>query len=225
MSENIENNNSNKRVGHVITNLEDLLNVVTVENSVRFGLDLMKWLAIASDLKAKRPDIQVKPEFIWSDDGLNDIVFYCRNEDGNEVKIFVNTEEDESQTQRLLIDDHHYLCRKITFDLNSFDEDGVSEKYPEASYIVIGDEQYGGTRVRLLEGIYDNRNGRSAFDPQNYSDEIYCVLGNGDECAINELYEIVSTTNKTGEVCYDYLGDSGKVIVHKDLSKKYQDDI
>lgn len=128
----------------------------------------------------------------------------------------------EHTNKSILIDGETYIIKKSHLDFDKFDEDGCSKEYPPISYVVIekkypGD-RYQEPRVRIFDGIFDDNNHRNAFDPMNYSEEnIVIRLKYGDECGPDELYDIVSTTNKSGNVNYDYLN---KNIIHDDLKNK-----
>jgi hypothetical protein len=113
---------------------------------------------------------------------------------------------------------YDYLVKKINIDVDTFDYYGQNEKY-NASYVVDdGDE----IRVRFFEGIYDENNNREAFDPTSHSNDIYCWLKEGDETHVDCLYEIIETTNKTGEINYDYIDE---IHIHEDLKSKYKENI
>lgn len=132
----------------------------------------------------------------------------------------------------IIINNSTYFIKEINFDLDKFDHDGLCEEYSGKSYVVI--DGYEPPRVRILSHIYDENNRNDGpFDPYNYDDEcIKASLEYGDECYIEELYEIISHDNLSGEIYYDYLDDSSKdwnpnvtygfkngLTIHKDLIK------
>ena len=126
------------------------------------------------------------------------------------------------------IDSHIYVIEKANIDVKKYDYYGSCDEYDVKSYVIIEDDRE--SRVRILWGISDDNNHRNPFDPLNYSKFIHAHLEHGDECYIEDLYKIISTTNKSGEVYYDHLDDSAKdwnpewtfgfkngIIIHKDL--------
>lgn len=114
------------------------------------------------------------------------------------------------------IDGYKYTIKKSKIDLDKFDEDGQCEEYEGKSYVIIDPTNQSDVRVRIFSGIFDENNHRGSFDPLNHSDEIHCRLKHGDECYLEDLHDIISTTNKTGEVFYDYLDD---YFIHDGLKK------
>jgi hypothetical protein len=103
-----------------------------------------------------------------------------------------------------------YVIEKANIDFNKFDHEGTSKDYCKKSYVVIMDDR---TEVKMLEHISDENNHSKfyPFDPDNYSkDSIMFLFDHGSgECYAEHLYKIISTTNKTGEVYYEHLDDSG----------------
>ena len=129
----------------------------------------------------------------------------------------------------IVIGNHTYIVEKSKINLDKFDHEGSCDEYDGKSYVIIDDDE---PRVRILNGIFDDNNhGRYPFDPQNYSTA--CVrarLEHGDETDIKSLYKILSTTNITGEIYYDYLDRSSEdwnsewtfgfengIAIHEDL--------
>lgn len=127
----------------------------------------------------------------------------------------------------VIIDNNKYVIEPANIDVARFDYEGQCSDYI-GTYVVIEAEYEGVSdrepRVRLFDGsVYDdnNRSKYSSFDPDNHSDDIHARLEYGDECYIDELYTIISTTNSTGSVYYNYLKES---FTHDDLIKKYKND-
>lgn len=131
----------------------------------------------------------------------------------------------ENSTSEIIIDGETYVISKAHIDFDKFDEDGICDEYQDKSYVIIDSwtQDPQPPRVRMLNGIFDNNNHRGSFDPMNYSDDIMVRLEHGDECMEEEMYDIISTTNKSGRVLYDYLmGDADYLskdgyFIHKDL--------
>jgi hypothetical protein len=127
----------------------------------------------------------------------------------------------------VIIDNEKYVIEKANIDVSKFDYEGICEEY-KGCYVVIEAEYEGydtrDIKVREFDGsVYDDNNHSKygSFDPDNYSEDIHARLENGDECYVDELYTIISTTNSTGSVYYDYLKKS---YIHDDLLKKYKND-
>lgn len=125
----------------------------------------------------------------------------------------------KKEEKEVTIDGFKYLITKANIDVSRFDYEGICKDYT-GSYVVIEEDEVERTRVREFNGsVYDDNNYRSSFDPDNHSDDIHARLSNGDECYIDELYEIIATNNSEGLVYYDYLRQN---IVHEDLKNLYK---
>ena len=139
----------------------------------------------------------------------------------NNIKSWEKFNESVDGETEVTIDGFKYLIKKANIDVSQFDDEGSCERYA-GSYVVIEDYEGGDTKVREFDGtVYDDNNHSkySSFDPDNHSDYIHARLSNGDECYIDELYEIIATNNESGSVYYDYLRQN---IVHDDLKNLYK---
>lgn len=151
-----------------------------------------------SDVKEKRGLYgEVKNEFVLQDRGRS--VYSCN--------LFPVSFENTAKITREVNDGRLveyqgflYKIKPAEFDLSTFDYDGQSEiKDYYKEYIII--DNYDGEKIRIntFEGIYDEKYDDSAFNPENPSEFILTYLADGDECYIDDMYEIVATNNVEGK--------------------------
>lgn len=129
-------------------------------------------------------------------------------------------QEQESATRTVKIDGESYTIKKMDIDLSKIKYDGDCDEYCNKSVVLISEDcDEPSARVRIISGFNDDNNGHNAFDPMNYDkDSVSLILEHGDqEWDLNNVYEILETTNTSGVVEYDYLDEE---IIHEDLKSK-----
>jgi hypothetical protein len=127
----------------------------------------------------------------------------------------------------VIINGETYKVKKAKFDFTNLDCDGYYHEYMNKSYVIIEEGEEGfvdDPRVRMIDCIQDRSTDEGEFDADNFNEDyIAFVLSHGDESFPDFTYEIISTTNTTGEVLYDHLvhynNDEFKngVTIHNDL--------
>ncbi len=136
------------------------------------------------------------------------------------IKYEVKPIGSDNNLYRFIYADNIYICKKAVIDLNELDESGNTDIYDNITYLGLDNNQ---VVIGYFEGIYDDNNSNKygCFDSSNYSDNLFVRMSNGDDVWLDDLYEIIYTTNEYGEAkSWD-----GSDIVYADLIGKFKANI